>query len=110
LNAHVLLATCADFDDIRDANLPCYALVCSSVLVSLYDTPPSDIPCAVANLLQEYADVFPKALPPGLPPLSGIKHQIDLIPGAQLPNRAPSLRSFGDFAIDFYGDRRFWSL
>jgi hypothetical protein len=48
-----------------------------------------DIPPAVASHLQEYADVFPKDLPPGLPPLRGIEHQIDLIPGAQLPNRAP---------------------
>ena len=48
-----------------------------------------DIPPVVANLLQEYADVFLKDLPPGLPPLRGIEHQIDLIPGAQLPNRAP---------------------
>jgi hypothetical protein len=89
LNAHVLLATCADFDDIRDAHLPCYALVCSSVFVSLDDAPSFEIPPAVANLLQEYADVFPKDLPPGLPPLRGIEHQIDLIPGTQLPNRAP---------------------
>jgi hypothetical protein len=37
LNAPVLLATRADFDDIRDAHLPCYALVCSSVLASLDD-------------------------------------------------------------------------
>jgi hypothetical protein len=43
----------------------------------------------VANLLQEYADVYPKDLPPGLPPLRGIEHPVDLIPGAQLPNRAP---------------------
>jgi hypothetical protein len=89
LNAPVLLATRADFDDIRDAHLPCYALVCSSVLVSLADAPSLDIPPAVANLLQEYANVFPKDLPPGLPPLRGIEHHIDLIPGVQLPNRAP---------------------
>jgi hypothetical protein len=89
LNAPVLLATRADFDDIRDAHFPCYARVCSSVFVSLDDASHLDILPAVANLLQEYADVFPKDLPPGLPPLSGIKHQIDLIPGAQLPNRAP---------------------
>ena len=89
LHAPVLLATRADFDDLRDTHLPCYALVCSSMLVSLDDAPPLDIPPAVSNLLQEYADVFPTDLPPGLPPLCGIEHQIDLIPDAQLPNRAP---------------------
>jgi hypothetical protein len=89
LQAPVLLATRADFDDLHGAHLPCYALVCSSVHILLDDAPSLAIPPMVANLLQEYADVFPKDLPPGLPPLRGIEHQIDLIPGAQLPNRAP---------------------
>ncbi|WVZ70591.1 LOW QUALITY PROTEIN: hypothetical protein U9M48_019246 [Paspalum notatum var. saurae] len=46
------------------------------------------LPPAVTNLLREYADVFPAEIPPGLPPIRGIEHQIDLIPGASLPNRA----------------------
>jgi hypothetical protein len=50
---------------------------------------PSSLPPAVANLLQEYMDIFPQDVPPGLPPILGIEHQIDLIPRASLPNRAP---------------------
>jgi hypothetical protein len=42
----------------------------------------------VADILQEYADVFPCEVLARLPPLRGIEHQIDLIPGASLPNRA----------------------
>jgi len=44
---------------------------------------------AVANILQNFSDVFPSEIPAGLPPIRGIEHQIDLIPGASLPNRAP---------------------
>jgi len=80
LHSPVLLATRADFDDLHEAHMPCYALVCSRMLVPLDDAPSLDIPPDVVNLLQEYADVFPTDLPPGLPPLRGIEHQIDLIP------------------------------
>ncbi|XP_016752743.1 uncharacterized protein, partial [Gossypium hirsutum] len=38
------------------------------------------------ELLQDYEDVFSEA-PKGLPPLRGIEHQIDLVPGASIPNR-----------------------
>ena len=41
----------------------------------------------VQELLQEFGDVFPKEIPPGLPPLKGIEHQIDLVLGVSLPNR-----------------------
>jgi hypothetical protein len=42
----------------------------------------------VTNLLQQFRDVFSSELPPGLPPIRRIEHQIDLIPGASLPNCA----------------------
>ena len=49
-------------------------------------------PSVVGSLLQEFGDVFPEEIPPGLPPLRGIEHQIDLVPGATIPNR-PAYRS-----------------
>jgi hypothetical protein len=83
-----LLASKSDLAEI-DVNItPCYAIVCKEVLFSFEDMPPS-LPPAVANLLQEYLDVFPKDVPPGLPPIRVIEHQIDLIPRASLPNRVP---------------------
>src|SRR4051812_6240814 len=48
----------------------------------------TNIPLSLMSLLQEFGDVFPDELPPGLPPLRGIEHRIDLIPGTPLPNRA----------------------
>ena len=47
----------------------------------------SSFPCEVVSLLQEFVDVFEEEIPYGLPPLRGIEHQIDFIPGASLPNR-----------------------
>jgi len=52
----------------------------------------SSLPIGVEELLKEFGDVFPKDTPHGLPPLRGIEHQIDLIPGVSLPNK-PAYRS-----------------
>jgi hypothetical protein len=64
-----------------------HALVCRQVLFSLEDIA-TPLPHAITNLLQKFKDVFPAEIPPGLPPLREIEHQIDLIPAASLPNRS----------------------
>ncbi|XP_074306210.1 uncharacterized protein LOC141641448 [Silene latifolia] len=46
------------------------------------------VPAEIRPLLEQYQDVFPAELPSGLPPLRGIEHQIDLVPGFVLPNRS----------------------
>ena len=43
----------------------------------------------VANLLQEYADVFPDKLPNTLPPARGVEHAIELKPGSRPPPVRP---------------------
>jgi hypothetical protein len=82
------LATKSNLDEIDASTTVCYVLVCKETLFSLDDAS-IFMPPAITNLLQEYANIFPKEVPPGLPPIRGIEHQIDLIPGASLPNCAP---------------------
>ena len=64
-----------------------YVLVCKDEAPKTNTS--HDLPLVLSSLLQEFQDVFPDELPPGLPPLRGIEHRINLIPGAPLPNKAP---------------------
>ena len=75
----------AKMSDIRNAFLakkPMYLLLYNDANVDINDSLPS---VAIA-LLQDYKDVFPEEIPPGLPPIRGIGHQIDFVPGATIPN------------------------
>jgi hypothetical protein len=85
LKGVVMLATKCDIAEISDDDT-CYALICKRALFSLDDIA-SSLPPPVTNLLQEYDDVFPSEIPPGLPLMRGIEYQIDLIPRATLLNR-----------------------
>ena len=51
-----------------------------------------ELPSSMISLLKEFGDVFPNEIPSGLPPIRGIEHQIDFVPGAAIPNR-PAYRS-----------------
>jgi hypothetical protein len=82
-----MLATKSDLVVSTNVDVSFHSLVCRQVLFSLEQIT-TPLPRAITNLLQEFKDVFPAEIPPGLPPLRGIEHQIDLIPGASLPNRA----------------------
>ncbi|XP_028549525.1 uncharacterized protein LOC110110738 [Dendrobium catenatum] len=46
----------------------------------------AEIPIAVREILYRYREVWPAELPNELPPLRDLQHQIDLQPGANLPN------------------------
>ncbi|XP_074292404.1 uncharacterized protein LOC141619274 [Silene latifolia] len=52
----------------------------------------SELPAEIEPLTPKFRDVFPKELPSGLPPLRGIEHHIDLVPGVVLPNK-PAYKS-----------------
>jgi hypothetical protein len=87
LKGGCLHSTKSEVNELLASNSVSYALICKDALISLHDIQQSLSPI-VADILQEYADVFPSEVPAGLPPLRGIEHQIDLIPGTSLPNRA----------------------
>ena len=50
------------------------------------------LPSPIDELLQVIDDVFLEGIPHGLPPIWGIEHQIDFVPGTTIPNR-PAYRS-----------------
>jgi hypothetical protein len=88
----VMLTTKSKLREVRNnQNQVLFVLVSKDDLISPNDI--TSLPSVVVDLLQDYEDVFPQETPPGLPPIRGIEHQIDLIPGAALPNNHPPYRT-----------------
>ncbi|KAK1681157.1 hypothetical protein QYE76_042005 [Lolium multiflorum] len=78
----VLLATKSEWREVKDnpSTTIHYVLICKGLSSETNDL--TNIPSSLLSLLKEFQDVFPDELPHGLPPLRGIEHRIDLIPGA----------------------------
>ena len=68
------------------SNQPIIVLLYKKALLNTNALDPV-IPSSVVSLLQEFEDVFPEDMPHALPPIRGIEHQIDFVPGASIPNR-----------------------
>ena len=47
----------------------------------------NDLPEEIQELLEEFADIVVDEIPCSLPPIRSISHHINLIPGANLPNK-----------------------
>jgi len=68
LKSPVLLATKSEIIEMTASNYVFFAIMFKEALFSYEDMPLPMSP-TVADLLQEYGDVFPKEIPPGLPPI-----------------------------------------
>jgi hypothetical protein len=55
--------------------------------VILTNTSVEDLPEEIQELLEKFADIVVYELPHSFPPIRSIRHHIDLIPGASLPNK-----------------------
>ena len=86
----VLLATKRDLRDVSESpsTVLHYVLVCKDDVVRT--NPSQHLPLVLSKLLQEFQDVFPDELPPGLPPKRGIEHRIDLILEHRFLTRHPT--------------------
>jgi len=82
-----MMARKGDLKELSEPNAMFFVLLYKDTLLSTNNLP-STLTSVVFDVLQEYEDVFPDEVPPGLPPKRGIEHQIDLVTGASLPNRA----------------------
>ena len=84
----VMIATKSEMREMREnPNMTHFVLLYKDAILTANDM--TSLPSIVSTALQDYNDVFPEEVLAGLPPLRGIEHQIDFIPGALLPNRPP---------------------
>uniref|UniRef100_A0A2N9IPQ0 CCHC-type domain-containing protein n=1 Tax=Fagus sylvatica TaxID=28930 RepID=A0A2N9IPQ0_FAGSY len=92
---HILLGRPWQYDRraIHDGFKNMYSFVKEGKTIKLAPLTPSQVYEDQLKLKsEEFEHVFPKEMPNELPPIRGIEHQIDFVPGAAIPNR-PAYRS-----------------
>ncbi|GKV20583.1 hypothetical protein SLEP1_g30682 [Rubroshorea leprosula] len=57
------------------------------ILLSKVNDATCPFPEEIQSLLEEFSDVVPDDIPPGLPPMRDIQHAIDFIPRSVIPNK-----------------------
>uniref|UniRef100_A0A2N9G226 Reverse transcriptase/retrotransposon-derived protein RNase H-like domain-containing protein n=1 Tax=Fagus sylvatica TaxID=28930 RepID=A0A2N9G226_FAGSY len=92
---HILLGRPWQYDRrvTHDGFKNMYSFVKGGKTIKLAPLTPSQVYEDQLKLKSEkFEDVFPEEMPNELPPIRGIEHQIDFVPGAAIPNR-PAYRS-----------------
>ena len=80
---------CARASEVKRAlflNKPMIVLLYKEALFNTNQLDTS-LPSSIISLLQKFEDVFLEEILKGLPPIRGIEHQIDFLPGATILNR-----------------------
>lgn len=90
-NKRAILARMSDVRKAYYSSQPMILFVYKEA-VYLTDHCGKGLPLTTDSLLQEFSDVVVQDIPAGLPPIRGIEHQIDFVPGSTLPNR-PAYRT-----------------
>ena len=80
---HLLLAKPKEVAQAIKQGKPCLLFIRNDMLLALSDL--EELPQPIARLMMEFQELFQEDVPSGLPPVRGIEHQIDFIPGATLP-------------------------
>ncbi|GJS84251.1 putative reverse transcriptase domain-containing protein [Tanacetum coccineum] len=79
----LILTKSAFLDFNRHASPPLLYALMIAEQNSLHE----ETPVEVQTLLDEFKDIFPDEIPPGLPLMREIQHCIDFVPGAMIPNK-----------------------
>ncbi|GKB19613.1 putative CCCH-type zinc finger family protein [Tanacetum coccineum] len=80
---NLMIASHRDFEDEIRGELVIYAVVARGMIQECVS---NKIPEKLLPLMEEFQSLIPDELPSTLPLMRNIQHQIDLVPGASLPN------------------------